>query len=305
MADINIPKGIIKKIRWTEEDIIFLKQHYKIMKYQDIANHLGRSYIAIRKKALKFKLNSNRKGFYKGNLNYTRINGAWNKGLKGYSKRTLKKYDASKRCIPISKSYLEDLYIQQKLSINKISEKTNFSSTAIYNALKRFNISIKNNNRPWEIKYGKEKAKKMKEKQSEANKREKNYFYGKCKELAPGWKGGLSFVPYTWDFNKKFKEKIRERDNYICQLCGLFENDCIKLYQRRLTIHHIDYDKKNSFPQNCVSLCVRCHSITNFNRIHWKTFFQSLLKEKYGYEYTKNQNIILDYMGVVTNDGYT
>lgn len=99
------------------------------------------------------------------------------------------------------------------------------------------------------------------------------------------WRGGLSFQPYTSDFNKFFKLMIRQRDNLTCIKCNLFEDDCIKLYNRKLTIHHIDYIKKNTFKENCCALCVRCNSEVNFNRQHWRKFFQSLLHDRYGYNF--------------------
>ena len=127
------------------------------------------------------------------------------------------------------------------------------------------------------------------------------YMYGKkhtkktmekiCGENSPQWKGGLSFEPYGLDFNKGFKEKIRNRDNYCCIVCNIPQE---KL-KYKLCVHHVDYNKKNNFYQNCVSLCRNCHSATNSNRIHWKTFFQSLLKERYDYQYTTDQKIILDF----------
>jgi hypothetical protein len=109
------------------------------------------------------------------------------------------------------------------------------------------------------------------------------------------WNGGISFEPYTIDFNKRFKESIRKRDNYCCIVCNKAQEEL----SISLSIHHIDYNKLNSFPQNCVSLCNVCHSKTNCNRTQWKTFFQSLLKERYNYEYTQDQKIILDF----TNGG--
>lgn len=115
-------------------------------------------------------------------------------------------------------------------------------------------------------------------------------------EKCSAWKGGVSFEPYGLDFSKQFKEKIKERDNYCCILCNLFEEYARKLYRKSLTIHHIDYIKINNFPQNCISLCVKCHMMTNGNREHWKIFFQNLLKERYGYEYTQDQKIILDFI---------
>jgi len=141
---------------------------------------------------------------------------------------------------------------------------------------------------------------KYKEKISEAFKQrgihqgKNNPMYGKTGKLCPSFLGGKSFEPYTSDFNKRFKESIRERDNHCCVVCNKMEEN----YDEKLHIHHVDYDKKNSFPQNCVSLCKECHMKTNFNRLHWKTFFQSLLTERYNYEYTQDQKIILDFTGV-------
>ena len=34
------------------------------------------------------------------------------------------------------------------------------------------------------------------------------------------WRGGISFEPYCQKFNNSLKQKIRERDNNTCQLCG-------------------------------------------------------------------------------------
>jgi len=90
------------------------------------------------------------------------------------------------------------------------------------------------------------------------------------------WQGGISYLPYGIDFNKQFKEAIRIRDNDSCMICG---SDI------RLVTHHINYNKLNNTKDNCVLLCRSCHAKTNFNRQHWTKFFQSLLNEKYGYEY--------------------
>jgi len=103
------------------------------------------------------------------------------------------------------------------------------------------------------------------------------------------WQGVISFEPYTKEFNKKFKRAIRKRDNQICMLCGIHREKLNKA----LFIHHINYDKELSIPQNCLSLCNSCHTKTNSNREQWIKFFQSLLAEKYGYEYSENREIII------------
>ena len=108
--------------------------------------------------------------------------------------------------------------------------------------------------------------------------------------------GGKSFEPYTVDFNKKFKQFIKERDGG-CLLCNIAIED-LHLLKRQAIIHHIDYNKLNTFPQNCCILCNSCNSRVNFNRESWKLFFQDLLKRRYDYEYTEDQKIILDFTNV-------
>jgi len=94
--------------------------------------------------------------------------------------------------------------------------------------------------------------------------------------------------------NKKIRQKIKERDKR-CMLCNT-NLEILRELNRCVHIHHINYDKKNSFPQNLITLCIKCHMITNFNRNRWKTFFQDLLKEEYKYEYTQDQKILLNFL---------
>ena len=74
---------------------------------------------------------------------------------------------------------------------------------------------------------------------------------------------------YALDFNDDLKEAIRERDGRKCQLCGKAESECDK----RLHVHHIDYDKLNSAPTNLIALCNPCHLKTNWNRPYWIQVF--------------------------------
>lgn len=93
---------------------------------------------------------------------------------------------------------------------------------------------------------------------------------------------------YDINFNNNFKRAIRKRDNQICMLCGIHREKLSKV----LDVHHVDYNKFLSIPQNCISLCHACHPKTNYNRKYWTIFFQSLLSDRYGYEY-KNNEIVL------------
>jgi len=103
------------------------------------------------------------------------------------------------------------------------------------------------------------------------------------------WLGGISFEPYDKSFNNLFKRRIRKRDNHVCILCGIHQE---KL-KRALSIHHINYDKLLTIPENCVSLCLNCHMKTNINREHWTKFFQSLLAKRYNYSYSENLEPII------------
>jgi len=79
------------------------------------------------------------------------------------------------------------------------------------------------------------------------------------------WQGGISVEPYcdAWA-DREFKEDIKRRDDYTCQLCGSKEDLCI---------HHVDYDKKNCSPDNLLTLCRGCNTRVNFNRKSWLKFF--------------------------------
>ena len=87
------------------------------------------------------------------------------------------------------------------------------------------------------------------------------------------WRGGLSFEPYGVEFNKKLRKEIRIRDNYTCQKCNITE----KYTRCALSVHHIDYNKKNNKKSNLISLCKGCNSKVNFNRQYWTNYFKNKL----------------------------
>lgn len=89
-------------------------------------------------------------------------------------------------------------------------------------------------------------------------------------QLHPRWQGGKSFEPYPITFNSQLKEKIRCRDNYKCQLCGVPELET----NRKSSVHHIDYVKQNVNELNLICLCLICHQKTNTNRNYWIKYFQ-------------------------------
>ena len=84
------------------------------------------------------------------------------------------------------------------------------------------------------------------------------------------WHNGASFEPYPLGWNKTFKEQIRYRDGYKCQICGVPEVE----NGRNLNVHHIDYNKSNLELDNLISLCSHCHGKAHFNRDFWKNYFK-------------------------------
>lgn len=83
------------------------------------------------------------------------------------------------------------------------------------------------------------------------------------------WRGGLSKEGYSQDWTETLRRSIRERDRYVCKICGLIQGDLAH------DVHHIDYNKKNCNPDNLITLCHSCHQHTNKNREYWVKYFLS------------------------------
>lgn len=89
------------------------------------------------------------------------------------------------------------------------------------------------------------------------------------------WKGGIGYFPYCHKFNECLKEKVRNRDDRLCQLCGMTEED----NGQKLSVHHIHYDKENCEP-DLISTCRRCNSIVNFNCDYYEELFMNKLNDR-------------------------
>lgn len=83
------------------------------------------------------------------------------------------------------------------------------------------------------------------------------------------WRGGVSFEPYSSEFNEHLRESIRIRDNRTCAICGIKEDGL------KLDVHHINYDKHDLRPLNLISLCHRCHTKTMHRRYMWHALLAS------------------------------
>lgn len=95
-------------------------------------------------------------------------------------------------------------------------------------------------------------------------------------ENNPMWQGGIANGQYAPGFCKTLKERIRSRDNYTCQLCGITEEET----GYRLSIHHADYDKSNHSESNLFATCKRCNSFVNTRRVVWTAYFLDLAKRR-------------------------
>ncbi len=95
------------------------------------------------------------------------------------------------------------------------------------------------------------------------------------------WKGGISFEPYceVWK-DKEFKQDIRDRDWNKC-----LNPYCDSKVSKDLTIHHIDYDKKNCHPKNLITVCRSCNARANTNRDWHKSWYRAILTKRYGFSY--------------------
>ena len=93
------------------------------------------------------------------------------------------------------------------------------------------------------------------------------------------WKGGKWKEKYPVEWSKVLREKIRQRDNYLCQMCGSgIGQDNLKF--KTHSVHHIDYNKNNLNLNNLITLCHSCHQKTNFNREYWIDYFKIYAENK-------------------------
>lgn len=91
----------------------------------------------------------------------------------------------------------------------------------------------------------------------------------------PNWRGGLSRLPYPWNFNGISKTVIA-RDGNECHGLGCHGNST------RLTTHHINYDKLDCSDENLIALCTPCNSRANFRRHDWQAIYSAMTAERLG-----------------------
>lgn len=204
--------------------------------------------------------------------------------------------DGRHKIAPPSKETLEDLYVEKQMSLRAIGRMFGVGSTLIDAWLKECGISRRPAYRMAQptpdveqlrsLYIGGESIARL----ARRYKADKPTVKGWLKQLEisirdrggppgaehPNWQGGISFEPYTSEFNRQLKELIRMRDGYRCQRCDCPQEECYRL----LPIHHIDYDKANCLPSNLISLCSGCHAKVNWDREYWQAYFTNLLQSR-------------------------
>lgn len=90
---------------------------------------------------------------------------------------------------------------------------------------------------------------------------------------------------------KNIRRRILERDNYICQYCGVQRKD-------HMQVNHIDGYPKNNSDDNLEVICSSCHKITHSGL--WAEVFNVLdVYEESNY----NQNDIIRITGKMRDEG--
>jgi len=166
---------------------------------------------------------------------------------------------------------------RKKISNSKIGERNpNFGKSPSAETRKKMRISHfgKTRNFTSEHKRNMSKARRGKtfSKRPEHAKfmREHNpmFYVDMTGENNPNWKGGISKNGYCSGWVHLSKEI---RDYYGgCQN----PNCCGK--SKRLTTHHIDYDKENCYPDNLIPLCNICNGKANGNREYHYNFYKGI-----------------------------
>lgn len=76
----------------------------------------------------------------------------------------------------------------------------------------------------------------------------------------PRWKGGHAVDMYPSDWST-IRESILKRDGYVCQVCGMGDDEHIDEFEQGLHVHHIVplSEGGTNENENLISLCALCH----------------------------------------------
>ena len=182
---------------------------------------------------------------------------------------------------PISKEELYDLYIEQRLSANKIAEIVHRDPKRVWEWLKEYDIPTRprgtdhgqcfHRGEPSRFK-GKHLSEESKDKIRQARMKDGHVPYlingihwlHATGKKPPSWKGGVTPERQKIYSSKKWKQCVKEvwkRDNAICQMCG--EKYNLMDRSKHFHIHHMysfaEFPYLRMNPDNLVLLCPNCH----------------------------------------------
>lgn len=101
------------------------------------------------------------------------------------------------------------------------------------------------------------------------------------------WKGGISYLPYCFRFNKRRKEATRKFFGYRCLICGKHQTENIVGNREiSLSIHHVYHNRDegcNGIPFNLVPLCHLCHGYENTNEEEYRRYLLKTLEDGFSF----------------------
>jgi len=166
--------------------------------------------------------------------------------------------------------WLREQYIERELDANTIAAMVGCTGRAVRDCLKKFEIPTRSLSEAFQVMH-----KARRKWWQNAEWLERQYIERRFSQVAIAqavgchvttvrhWlrrfgisqrpsRAGYSY-PYPKEWTEELRESIRERDGYICALCGKPKGE------RKLCVHHVDRDKSNCDPANLISLCDPCH----------------------------------------------
>lgn len=155
-----------------------------------------------------------------------------------------------------------------------------YGRTHSIEARKKMSEKLKGENHPFYGKRGKESAFYGKKHSEETKNKMKESYRSNSPDIIeknrkshlgeknPAWNGGSSKFPYAPDWGPKVKQKVFERDGFVCK-----NPDC-RGENESLVPHHINYDKTNCDSTNLITLCKSCNGRANKDRKKWQRIYE-------------------------------
>jgi hypothetical protein len=94
------------------------------------------------------------------------------------------------------------------------------------------------------------------------------------------WLKDLAKESHSKAFTKELKRKVKDRDGWKCQECGIKARQ-LRQMGSYLTVHHIDFNHENCKMSNLITLCPLCHCKTNFQKSSWVKYYSEKIELVY------------------------